>query len=329
APQPDVPVATQDATPAPASPAAATPAPVRAPADARLEITPPSGDGQQAGTQSGIDAGGGGDMLRQELQQANETVAARTAEIDELKARLADLEQLQAQQAQLIEMKDAELAAAQQRMAESNAQTPAAGGGFPWIWLGLALLVVGALAFLLGRRGGAVATPRVGKPAGFAAGTSTGSTSRSGAAPAADPAPAFVKAAPTAVAAAAPVVASGASPAWHAGDAPAREPVIPSVAPPLDETAPIDDAMPLDDATPLESDVPPYDELPSDAPSAPAAGDATPGQSAPVGVERIELARAYIELGDTATARSLLQEVIDGPDAAAGADAAALLRTLG
>ena len=106
-------------------------------------------------------------MLRQELQQANETVAARNAEIDELKTRLDDLEKLQQQQQQLIELKDAELAAAQQRMETSNQQTSAAGGPFPWMPVGLSILLVGALAFVLGRRGRATATPRVAP--GFAA----------------------------------------------------------------------------------------------------------------------------------------------------------------
>jgi len=46
-------------------------------------------------------------------------------------------------------------------------------------------------------------------------------------------------------------------------------------------------------------------------------------------VERIELARAYIDLGDTDTARSLLLEVVEGDDLSAAAQAAQLLRTLG
>src|SRR5699024_5897397 len=47
-------------------------------ADARLEIAPPtSSDGQQAGTRSGISAGGEGEMLQQELQETRESLAAR------------------------------------------------------------------------------------------------------------------------------------------------------------------------------------------------------------------------------------------------------------
>ncbi len=314
APAPVAAIATQDAESSPETPAvAAATTPARAASNARLEITPPSADGQQAGTQSGIDAGGGGDMLRQELQQANENVAARTAEIDELKARLADLEQLQQQQSQLIEMKDAELAAAQQRMADSNAQSQVV-GGFPWIWLGVALLVVGLLAFLLGRRGSSATTAVTKKPVGFAAGTGAGTAVASTAPaqaetePASVPTPAFASAAPVAPPAA-PVAAPATSvPAWHAGDV--APPTVAAVEAPAIASfeAEVPDASAPVVADRSSSDA--QDDLPS------------------ASVERIELARAYIELGDLVTARGLLQEVIDGRDAAASADAMTLLRTL-
>src|SRR3546814_5694098 len=75
-------------------------------ADARLEIVPPSGDdARQAGTRSGIQAGGEGDMLK-ELQQTKETLAARDAEVQDLKTRVAELEKLQQDQQQLIALKD-------------------------------------------------------------------------------------------------------------------------------------------------------------------------------------------------------------------------------
>src|SRR5690606_27362583 len=103
---------------------------------------------------SSIQAGGEGEMLRQELQQelqqSQETLAARDAEVAELKARVADLERLQAQQAQLIEMKDSEMAAVQERLA--SAPEPAVqSGGLPWAWIGLGLLVVALGAWLLMR----------------------------------------------------------------------------------------------------------------------------------------------------------------------------------
>ena len=54
-----------------------------------------------------------------------------------------------------------------------------------------------------------------------------------------------------------------------------------------------------------------------------------PLNQAPGGSERLELARAYAELGDRNTARSLLQEVVDSGDAAARDAAARMLQTLG
>src|SRR5690606_21136686 len=122
----------------------------------------PSGGVDEAGTRSGISAGGEGVMLRQqELSQAQETIAARNAEVDELKARVAELEQLQQQQAQLIALKDGELAAAQQRLADSNAQTATvpvpgtpeqASSQLPWLWIGVGLLVLALLAWAVRRR---------------------------------------------------------------------------------------------------------------------------------------------------------------------------------
>jgi pilus assembly protein FimV len=58
---------------------------------------------------------------------------------------------------------------------------------------------------------------------------------------------------------------------------------------------------------------------------APQADTIVPLNTAPAGRDRLELARAYIELGDDATARSLLLEVIDGGDAEARAEAQRLL----
>ncbi len=303
APQPDAVGADAVAAGAPA----AADAPTGAGPQARLEITPPSGDAQRAGTQSGIDAGGGGDMLRQELQQANESIAARTAEVEELKARLADLEQLQAQQQQLIALKDAELAAAQQRMEASNQEQAASAASIPWLWLGVGLLIVAALAFVLGRRGRTPATlpGRRLDSAALAAGMPGG-----GVAPASSPAPAFVvtpTAPPTPVA---PPVPAAAGPTWHAGQGSAHHPQssAPAAVEPQAAPAVVVDA-----------------EVPADvAPSPPALDPVTP----PVGVERLELARAYLDLGDTDTARTLLQEVLHGDDPGAATDAARLLRTL-
>src|SRR4249919_3013209 len=134
-------------------------------AGARLEIAPPVGGAQTPGTQSGASAGGEGDMVRQELQQTKEDLAARNAEVDELKARVAELEKLQADQAALIQMKDSRLAAAEQNLAKANAATatapatttkpaqPEQAASAPmWLWGGAGLVVIGLLAWLFSRR---------------------------------------------------------------------------------------------------------------------------------------------------------------------------------
>ena len=54
-----------------------------------------------------------------------------------------------------------------------------------------------------------------------------------------------------------------------------------------------------------------------------------PLNAAPAGRERLELAIAYLDLGDVETARDLLHEVIEGGDAVARDEAAQLLRELG
>src|SRR5690606_8387421 len=190
---------------------------------------------------------------QQDLVQTRETLAAREAELEELKSRLAELEQLQQQQAQLIEMKDSELAAAQQRLAEHNA-AGADGGGLPWLWIGLALVAAALLAaWLLARRPS--------RPSG------RGSV------------PGFASAAGRG-----PPAATGASPTWHAGGDVRVEPRSGAELPPLD--------------------------------------------AGPAGRDRIELARAYLDLGDTDTARSLLQEVADFGDPGPRDEALQLLREL-
>ena len=123
--------------------------------EARLEIVPPSAEGE-AGTGSGIQAGGEGEMLRQ--AQQTEAVAARDAEIGELRARVAELEKIQRQQEALIEMKDSALASATDDLAARQSQAEQAGSGGGW-WIAgglvLVLLAVGAW-WLLRKR----ATPR-------------------------------------------------------------------------------------------------------------------------------------------------------------------------
>lgn len=311
APQPDAAVADADADAgavggdadqgAASAPAAADPA-ARS-ADARLEIVPPtSGDGRQAGIRSGIQAGGEGEMLRQELQQElhqnQETLAARDAEVAELKARVADLERLQAQQAQLITMKDSELAAAQERLGTASTEAATAvapepvaadAGGLPWAWIGLVLLLAAAAAWWLLRRA-PKATPR---------------PRFDTAPPAAVPPPRTVADAPTG--SSSPGPATSAAPTWHAGDAAAASPAA-SI-----------DGIPASD---VGSDVAPAAAVGTADADAAVIAALNP---APGGIERIELARAYLDLGDTGTARDLLREVAEAGDPAARAEATRLL----
>ena len=295
-------------------------------ADARLEIVPPAASGgQQAGIRSGIQAGGEGEMLRQELQQElqqnQETLAARDAEVAELKARVADLERLQAQQAQLIEMKDSEMAAAQERLANAPEAAAQPGGGLPWAWIGLGLLVVALAAWLLKRRA-PKPTPR---PRFDSATLAAAAPKKDGASeavperekaprapdPVSEPAPA--PAAPVPAPASRP---AGTVPAWHAGTvgmAPAASPVAPPVRPAAAAAEPGANApgsAPVADGGIDASDV---------------IGSGDGAVSGSAGAERLELARAYIDLGDVDTARELLREVAAGGDRALRDEAMRLL----
>lgn len=278
----------------------ATPRPPRAArpaAQARLEIVPPSAsDARRAGTRSGVSAGGEGEMLRQqELQQTKETLVARDAEVQELKARVAELEQLKQQQDQLVALKDSELAAAQQRLATTQAAdtktTPANLG--PWLGVGAGLLVIGLLAgwWLRRRRAAAVKPDRQRL---------------------------------------APVMA---------------EPVMPASADPdpdvqgafvEDEIAPQPQPLPAEPAwnrlakpaePEAETPVPPTRGVPTWH-----SGDFEVGplNPAPPGQGRLDLARAYLDMGDRDTARSLLQEVATrGDSVGVRRQAEQLLRELG
>lgn len=128
--------------------------------EARLEIMPAAAGATAAsGTRSG--GGGQGDAeMTQQLQEARETIASRDAEVAELQSRVTELETLQKQQAQLIQMKDGQLAAAQQQLnhrqqADSVAAEAASADSNPMIWvglIGLGLLAALALAWLMLRR---------------------------------------------------------------------------------------------------------------------------------------------------------------------------------
>lgn len=285
------------------APAAASTTPA---ARGRLDIVPPgAGKARSAATQSGIAAAGEGDMLRQELQQTQETLAARDAELQELKSRLAELERLQTDQQKLIAIKDAELSAAQQRTgqvaATAAAERPADAGAsvLPWIGGG-ALVLLGLLAAAWNRR-------RAAGPAFRAP-----QERRASVADAFAPAPVDPSAGPSAAgqAVADPLPTStpeavepvAAIPSWERGASgarrPAREPAsagVASVTQAAVATSP----------------------------------DALAPQVDPANAERLELAQAYLDLGDTERAGQLLAEVEDSGDATARGVAARMRQALG
>jgi pilus assembly protein FimV len=290
APQPaDAEVAAANATATPVSkPAQASAAKAPRVADARLEIVPPgASDATKAGTQSGISAGGEGAMLQQELTQTKETLAAREAETQDLKSRVAELEKLQQQQQQLIAMKDSELAAAQQRLAQNQKQQPQT-SAMPWVVvLGGALVLGGLIAWFLRRRDAA-------KPSFRAVTASTTAPSIADAfAPRLDVAGLagagidFEDEIETETETTSPAVAAV---------APARAPEPPARAVPAWHTG----AMQRDLLDP----------------------------AAQAAHERLELARAYLDLGDLPGARQLLGEVVINGDHAARQQAARMLREL-
>jgi pilus assembly protein FimV len=106
---------------APSRPVAARPET----ADSRLELVPPSGDTAATGSQSGATAAGEGRELRAELARSQEQVGALNQENVELKSRVGELEKIQGDTQRLISLKDSELAAAQKRLAELEAQQQA------------------------------------------------------------------------------------------------------------------------------------------------------------------------------------------------------------
>lgn len=391
--------------PAQATPAtAAAPAAATASAGARLEIAPAlASDATHAGTTTGTGAGSEGDMLgNEQLRQAKEDVATRDAEIGELKQRVAELEKLKDQQQSLIAMKDNDLAAAQQRLAQAPGATSA---GTPWYWLGLPLvLLVAGAAWLLRRRKPSPLPPlrEEGDAAGLAAAVPAGAAldslaEQSAWASAHDDGGRQEPSMPAwasedehaAVAAEAPADAPAeplqeplqepaldADSRWHAGelDSDAVVELPPSVgdAPRWDEPEPeaaaaapaeqndADEAIGVPDyalqaeqqpgfrgvfdlpaeavdanaqAAPahdaLAADVAGHEHAPLQDTSAAADADAGHRDWAPrVGQERLELAIAYLDLGDAQTARTLLEEVAEGGDVHCQAQARELLARL-
>lgn len=306
-PQPPAVVGTpvgDSAAAAPAQPAR-RPAAGRGSAQARLEIVPPSAnDAKRAGTRSGVSAGGEGDMLRQQELQANETLVARAAEVEELKARVAELEQLQQKQNELIALKDSELAAAQQRLGNTQAAAqpaPASSGMGPWLGVGAGLLLMGLLVWWwLRRRQPVEVAPKrdferlaAAMPKSKGAAADNVADSASGvdeaAAESTTPAPGTTAPLP-------------AEPAWNRLAKP-PEPEAPKPAAPT-RGVPTWHAGGVD-------------------------GGGAPNPSQP-GQVRLDLAKAYLDMGDRDTARTLLDEIVArGDTEAVRSEAARILQELG
>ena len=316
----------------PTAPKPATAAPRRQ--QARLEIVPPSAPGKATGTRSGTTAGGEGNMLQQQLRQKDEDIAAKAAEIGELKERVAELEKLKQQQDQLLSMKDSELAAAQQRLADARtaappppatpattaqaaqaaqpAEQPQSSSPMPWLWGSLGLVVMALLAWLFVRR-----TPKTTPKSPPRRGFDSSTLAASMAAPTLDDAPAIdadvdvdVDTAQAAAAEPAPATTvvdladvpgtpapRAEAPNWHSGWVKTTPP------PPAPADAPVPRFVPQ------EPDLPP------------------PPQASVE--QRMKLARAFLDIGDDHSAKELLRELLDGPDPAARTEAARMLRELG
>lgn len=285
---------------APASaPASAVAGPSSPVAGARLEIAPAATSATGSGTQSGISAGGEGEMLANEqLQQSKEDLAAREAEVQELRSQVAELEKLKQQQEQLLALKDSDLAAAQQRLAQSQGSD----GGVPvWAWAGFGLLLAGSLAWGFAQRRKRLApAPRSNVLSGAPASTSRAAE----------------------LAAVVPVVQQATPAKEDVGPVPPLEPAIVAAPAPAPGVPPAAPTAPRPAQQPKGTSGPTWH-------SGDAAASVPPLNAASAGRDRLELAVAYLDLGDVVTARDLLNEVVAGNDAGARDEALQLLREIG
>lgn len=338
--------------------AAARPAPAAAAAsrreEARLQIVPPTAPGKATGNKSGTSAGGEGSMLQQELRQRDEDIAAKSAEIGELKERLAALEKLKDEQQKLLSLKDSELAAVQARLAESSraAQAKAVaapatqattqqaapvevadkGALMPWLWGGLGVVALALLAWLAGGRRKQAPPPRrsvfdsealaAGMPASMQqdaepavhdeteldeAGEDAGRDAAALAAVDTAPEPRIEASIEM------PSAASADTPAWHTGRM--AEPA----AQPMPERETVTEAVSTDaDIAAAESQPAVEADLPDLA--------AVPAQASPE--QRFKLARAFLDVGDEASAQQLLLDLLDHEDGAVSDEAARMLSKL-
>ena len=350
--------AAADSSVAAATPAAAAPA-ARG-SGARLEIAPTvAAAAATAGSTTGTGDGNEGDMLgNEQLRQAREDVATRDAEIDELKQRVADLEKLKAQQQALVSLKDTEIAAAQARLAEAPQQASSG----PWFWLVLPLLLLVAVGWWLSRRRKPSPLPplrrddhddsalSVAVPAGagldvLAERAAWEHDPREQAEADAD-ADAVIDVLPDARTDTETGIVGG-TPVHFDLEPPASvSTAAPPAVEPFFEPEPEPEPEPVVDPVPAyarhaeqqeafrgvfelpASDVPVASELSEEAAGqAPDAAAATSAHAG--GHDRLELAIAYLDLGDAQTARSLLEEVARSDDPHLQAQARELLARLG
>ncbi|MES2858953.1 MAG: FimV/HubP family polar landmark protein [Pseudomonadota bacterium] len=337
--------AATEPTPARRPAAPAQPAPARRqPAQARLAIVPPTAPGTATGTRSGTSAGGEGTMLQQQLRQRDEDLAARQAEIGELKDRVAQLENLQKQQQQLLALKDSELAAAQQRLAQTRKAEAAVAGALPatattqpvgqaeataqsaqpdattspssampWIWGSLALLGLALLAWVLRRRSAPVTVaPRRGFDSEALAASMAPPTQDDVTSSAAQGA-----AIPSSLPEASTSAALESDSVVHRNQGPPT----PS---PRGETPAWHSANWVKAAPPPAAPV-----LAASTPSFVQAHQPADPASQASAAQRLKLALAFLDIGDDASARQLLRELQDDADPTARTEAARMLRELG
>ena len=354
--------AAAEATAAPKPAAAVVAAPKRQAApprrqEARLQIIPPAAPGKATGTRSGTAAGGEGSMLQQQLRQRDEDIAAKAAEIGDLKERVAELEKLKQEQQQLLSLKDSELAAAQQRLAESNkaaaaavaaakpatvqatpqasAQVPGgqdaenAPSPMPYIWGGLGLAALALLAWLLfGRRKPAPAPRRSSFDSEALAASLVHPAAESEPAYAADPEPGIdthsdhVEQEPTPILNPIPTPVEDVqrpAPTINLADVPATSSRMET---PAWHSGWMKAEAALPPLPPVEPAAPRFVPVEEEFPEAVApAPQASPAQ-------RMKLARAFLDIGDDHSAKQLLQELLDDTDPVVRNDAARLLREI-
>lgn len=309
--------------------------------EARLQIVPPTGPGKATGMKSGTDAGGKGSMLQQELRQRDEDIAAKSAEIGELKERVAALEKLKDEQQKLISLKDTELATAQAHLAQANQaqaqaqaqvkpQTAALAAetttnqpvpppdapkhkAMPYVWGGVGFAALALLAWLLaGRRKPAAAPVRRSVFDSEALAASMGSPKA--VTDAAEPAPEPIfkpiedaAEQPAAAARAAPTPARTDTPAWHSGWVKA-------------------DPEPAEPAAPVAVVQASVQPEPALAPAAVATAETAPAHASIE--QRFKLVDAFLDMGDKTSAQQILAELLNDEDDAASEKAGRMLSKL-